>query len=480
MTTLVMKFGGLALGTTTALSQVLSIILHEREQWDRLLVVVSALEGVTDSLLEATRQAQISNRRGYRRITATLRTRHFALVEHLPLDNTERQAIQADIDRLLFEMLDQLQTVADATPEELAPATIDTIIGAGERLAARILAAMLRQNNIRAVAIDSHGLIVTDDNFGNATPDVEKSNERIKANLLPMLERRIIPIITGFIGSTPDGRTTTLGRGGSDYSASVIAACAKADEVWVWTNVDGMMTTDPNDIDSAQVIPAMSYREVGEMAYFGARVLHPRMIHPLQASRIPLYIKNVFKPGQPGTLVSDVNTAYTHIPKAVTTIQGISLMTEQSGSLSQITALANEVLAQTAGSPAEVMIASQSSARSFLCFVIPTSSGPGAVHLALDILRQRINDTAAFTGWAVEIVNIITVINTRINEYPEIAAGVLRQLRGIPVLTVAYGPSNCSFSVVVSPKYAADGVRNIHDYILTAASPDATGNISND
>lgn len=472
MSTLVMKFGGLALGTTTALTQVLSIILHEREQWDRLLVVVSALEGVTDSLLEATRQAQISNRRGYRRITATLRTRHFALVEHLPLDNTERQAIQADIDRLLFEMLDQLQNIADATPEELAPATVDAVIGAGERLAARILAAMLRQNNIRAVAIDSHGLIITDDNFGNATPNIERSGERIRANLLPMLDRRIVPVITGFIGSTPDGRTTTMGRGGTDYTASVVANCAGADEMWVWTNVDGMMTTDPNEIDSAQVIPSMTYREVGEMAYFGARVLHPHMIRPLQAVHIPLYIKNVFKPGQPGTLVSSTKPNHKHIPKAVTVIQGISLETEQSGSLANITALVNDVLEQTAGSPAEVMIASQSSSNSFLCFIIPTSSGPGAVHIALDTLRRRIEEQPQFAAWTVKIVSVLTVISTAINTTPNVAAHVLEQLGSTPLLTVAYGPSNCSFSVVVSPNHANSSLMRIHDYILQAANTD--------
>ncbi|MEO1442386.1 MAG: aspartate kinase, partial [Chloroflexota bacterium] len=270
MKTLVMKFGGLAVGTTTALTQVLSIILHEHERWNRLLIVVSALEGVTDALLEATRLAQVSNRRGYRRISATLRTRHMALVEHLPLGPTERQALQADMDRLLFEMLDQLQSVADAAQEDLSAEKVDAIVGTGERLAARIVAAMVRQNNIRAVAIDSQSLVITDANFGNAVPDLEASCERITENLLPMLDRKIIPVITGFIGSTLDGRITTLGRGGSDYTASVLGACSNADEVWIWTTVDGMMTTDPNEIDNARVITDMSYAEVGEMAYFGA------------------------------------------------------------------------------------------------------------------------------------------------------------------------------------------------------------------
>ena len=396
--TLVMKFGGLAVGTTTALTQVLSIVLHEREQWDQLVLVVSALEGVTDALLEATRLAQISNRRGYRRIAATLRTRHFALVEHLPLGNTERQALEADLDRLLFDMLDQLQAVADAAKGDLAPSTTDDIIGAGERLAARIVAALIRQNNIRAVAVESDGLIVTDDSFGNAKPDIAASQERIQQHLLPMLERGIIPVITGFVGSTPDGRTTTLGRGGSDFTASVIGAAAAAEEVWVWTNVDGMMTTDPNDVDNAQVIQQMSYTEVGEMAYFGAKVLHAHMVSPLQRNDIPLRIRNVYKPAQDGTLVNSTTNAKPH-PKAVTVIPGLGLTAERSGPLVDITALVNHVLEVVAGSPAEVMLASQSSARSFLCFVIPTTSGPGTARNAVERLQERLDEQGLGDAW---------------------------------------------------------------------------------
>lgn len=463
-----MKFGGLAVGTTTALTQLLSIVLHEREHWDKLIVVVSALEGVTDALLEATRLAQVSNRRGYRRIAATLRTRHFALVEHLPFGTSERQAIETDLDRLLFEMLDQLQSVADAAQEDLSPETVDAIIGTGERLAARIVAALLRQNSMRAVAIDSHGVIITDETFGNANPNLELSNDRITENLLPMLERNIVPVITGFIGSTQDGRITTLGRGGSDYTASVIGACAGAEQVWVWTGVDGMMTTDPNEVPSAQVIPAMTYNEVGEMAYFGARVLHAKMIGPLRDNQIPLYIKNVFKPVNPGTLISDVRSRVQQAPKAVTLIQGLGLSAPHSGSLAQITAQVNDVLERTAGSPAEVMIASQSSSRSFACFVIPTSSGPDAVRAALALLRKRLTEQPGTGSWQADQVSVVTVIHANLDELPDVLAAVLGRLTGIPVLAVAQGPSNCSLSVVVDPAHAFVTVGRIHDYILDA------------
>lgn len=462
-----MKFGGLSVGTTTALTQVLSIILHEREKWDNLLIVVSALEGVTDNLIEATRLAQVTNRRGYRRIVATLRTRHLALIDHLPLGTTERRAIQADVDRLLFDMLDRLQNIADNPTDMLSQQVIDSVIGVGERLAARIVAALVRQNTVRAVAIDTDALIVTDDTFGNAIPDMAASCAQITRNLLPMLDRRIVPVITGYIGATPTGQQTTLGRGGSDYSATIIGICAQADEVWLWTDVDGMMSTDPRDVEDARVIPMLSYEEVGEMAYFGARVLHPRMVGPLRDANIPLRVKNVFKPQQPGTLISG-NRDRSDTPRAVTIINGLALTADHSGPLSGIAALANRVLLDTAGSPAEVMISAQSSARSFLCFIVPTSSGPGALAAVLDALRATLQKDAP--AWTAEPVSVVTVVGGGINDHPAIIADVLRELETIPVLGLAPGPSNCGLSIVLRPDDGYRAQTRIHHYLLASAS----------
>src|SRR5262249_1012335 len=210
MSTLSMKFGGSSVGMTMGLTQLLSIVLNERERWERLMLVVSALDGVTDQLIEAAHLALLNNRRGYRRIVATLRTRHLALIEYLPLGSTERAALQADIDHLLFDMLDVCQNIPVHLSDAEQPEAIDRIITTGERLAARIVAALLRQNNLRGVAIDAGDVIITDDTFGNATPNLSITRERIATNLLPLLNRGIIPVITGFIGATADGKPTTL------------------------------------------------------------------------------------------------------------------------------------------------------------------------------------------------------------------------------------------------------------------------------
>lgn len=470
MGTLIMKFGGSSVSTTSALTQVVSIVLQECERWDRLIVVVSALEGVTDALLEATHLAQMSNRRGYRRIVATMRTRHLALIEQLPLGTNERGALQADIDRLLFDMLDVCQAITDNTADAVSPETTDIVIGVGERLAARIIAALLRQNNLRGVAIDATDLIITDTTFRNARPDMQRTCKRITEYLLPMLDRKIVPVVTGFIGGTSAGKPTTLGRGGSDYTASILGVCTDADEVWMWTDVDGLMSTDPREVETARVIPEMSYSEVAELAYFGARILHARMIGPLRSENIPLRIKNIFKPQQPGTLIHDKPANNEQTIKAVTAIHGVSLSAARSGPLIDVEVLADEALQTITGSRADVTITAQSSSQSLLCFVIPTSAGPDALHTAQAALIDRVNGHPEGELWHVDTVGIITVIGPGLNDHPRLMARVLDALDTVRVLAISQGPSPCNLSVVVSPEDVDNALRRIHDLILRQES----------
>ncbi len=463
MKSLIMKFGGASVGTTTALTQVISIILHETARWQRLIVVVSALDGVTDQLIEAARLAQLSNRRGYRRITATLRTRHLALIEKLPLSSTERSALQADVDRLLFDMLNLCEQIAHDTSGPATPETLDAVIGVGERLAARIVSALLRHNAVRSVAYDTMDLIVTNDVFGNATPNMDLTRERVQANLLPMLDRRIIPVLTGFIGGTPDGKPTTLGRGGSDYSASILAVCAGADEVWMWTTVDGIMSTDPLEVPEACVISELSYHEMADLAYFGARILHTRMVGLLRANTIPLHVKNVFKPQHPGTVIS-AHPAERPELKAVTHIQGIALMSEQVGGLTEILSVMDEVMQSTIGENAGLTLSSQGLAHSFLCFLIPTSAGIDAPHTLLAALEQRLTAPPPLSQWNFFQVSILTVVGgSTINAANRIAE-VTGVLEGIRLYGITHG--KCSLSFVVPPEQSQKALYQLHALTL--------------
>ena len=438
MARLVMKFGGTSVGSARALAQVLDIIASQARRRDNVVVVVSALDGVTDMLLEAAQLARVNNQRGYRRIAANLRSRHFAITEELPLDQPERITLSADIDQLLSEMLDHCMQIAGDLNTELSPANSDAVVALGERLSARIIAALLRHNGLRGAAVDGAELLVTDDVFGNANPDLELTSRRIEQALPPMLERDIIPVVSGFIGATVKGETTTLGRGGTDYTASVLCALLAADELWLWTDVDGMMSADPRELAEARVIPRLSYAEAADLAYFGARILHARMIAPLAEHALPLRIKNFAAPDHCGTLVSDAPRPDAPVIKAVTAVQGLSLRRPASGSLAGVTRLVGNTLFKTLGMRSEVLIASQSSSSSFLCLVIPTSIGIDGVDRLERALQAKMAEYPEKMPWAIESVGLVTAIGSptqpraRLGGAGRGSAGRYRDLRARP------------------------------------------------
>ena len=466
MSTLVMKFGGASVGTATGLAQVLKIIARETEQWDRLLVVVSALDGVTDMLLDAAHLARIANQRGYRRIAANLRSRHFAIMKELTLDRPERDTLEADIDRLLSEMLDHCRHIAESLNVELSPLSSDAVVAVGERLSARIIAALLRQNGSRSAAVDGTDVLVTDDVFGNANPDLGLTAQRVHQVIQPMLERHIIPVVTGFIGATPNGETTTLGRGGTDYTASVLSALLEADELWLWTDVDGMMSADPRELANARVIPTLTYTEAADLAYFGARILHSRMIAPLARGALPLRIKNIASPEQTGTLVSGGARAQKPEVKAVTSTQGLSLRRPASGSLAGVTRLVGNTLYKTLGMRSEVLIASQSSNSSFLCLVIPTSIGIDGVDRLERALRSKMAEYPEKMPWAIEAVGLVTAIGAELHLAPPLLGHALEAIEDLEVYGLALGASNCSLTLAVPLQASGEAVRRIHQFIV--------------
>ncbi len=461
-----MKFGGASVGSAPALAGVLKIIAREAQRWDSIVVVVSALDGVTDMLLEAAQLARINNQRGYRRIAANLRSRHFAIMDDLPLAGPERSTLSADIDHLLSEMLDRCLRIASDLHTELSPANSDAVVALGEQLSARIIAALLRQNGLRGAAVDGTDLLVTDDVFGNANPKLELTAQRVERVLLPMLQRDILPVVTGFIGATAQGETTTLGRGGTDYTASVLCALLAADELWLWTDVNGLMSADPREAPEAQVIPALSYGEAADLAYFGARILHARMIAPLAEHGLPLRIKNFAAPDGEGTLISAAPSRGKCAIKAVTAIQGLSLRRPASGSLAGVTRLVGNTLFKTLGMRSEVLIASQSSGSSFLCLVIPTSIGIDGVDRLERALKAKMAEYPEKMPWAIESVGLVTAMGRDLHRAPQLIAKVLDSLADIEIYGLALGASNSSLTVALPLNRSREALRRIHEMIL--------------
>ncbi|MCY4060788.1 MAG: aspartate kinase [Chloroflexi bacterium] len=466
MTTLVMKFGGASLGTSAGLAQVLSIIADELDNWEQLLVVVSALDGVTDSLLDAAHFARIDHPRGYRRIAANLRTRHLALIDQLPLDRPDRNTLQADIDQLISGLLDDCLAIANNLNEELSPIHSDTVVAVGERLSARIIAALLRQNNIRGVAVDGADVLITDDVHGNANPELIPTAQRVNSVLVPILQRDMIPVVTGFIGATADGVTTTLGRGGTDYTASVLSALVGADELWIWTDVAGIMSADPRQQQNARVIRRLSYSEAADFAYFGARILHARMIAPLAEAHLPLRVKNIFSPARPGTLVASSEGDAIPVLKAVTSIQGLSLRRPTSGSLAGVTRLVGNTLFKTLGMRSEVLIASQSANSSFICLVIPTSIGIDGVDRLRRALQAKMAEYPEKMPWAIDTVSLVTAIGGSLHQAPRLMSRVLEQMDGIEIFGIALGASNCSVTMALEDRDSGEAVTRIHNLIV--------------
>jgi aspartate kinase len=287
------------------------------------------------------------------------------------------------------------------------------------------------------------------------------TRELVNSHLLPMLERGIVPVVTGFIGATPKGKPTTLGRGGSDLTASILGVCAEAGEVWVWSAVDGIMTTDPFVLESARVIPHLSYDEVAELAYFGARILHPRMVEPLRDSGIPFRVKNIYSPRQPGTLVNSQPPPDAASLKAVTMIPGLALSAIHHGSIATLIEQVDQALRDAIHAPAEALIAAQSSGNSFICFPITTAAGPEAIYGAQSAVETRLHQPGN-PQWQVTSVSIITVVGNRADHWP----AVLTALGRIPVLGLAQGPSRCSLSIIVGTADADAALEAIHQLIL--------------
>jgi len=304
-----MKFGGTSMGTAESISQVAAII---EKVPDEVIVVVSAISGTTDQLIELGNSAVKDG--DFESVLTEIIDKHDAILNDLGLE----------LD--LSEFWDDLRSIAHGVNmlHELSPSAGDRLVGMGERISSCILAALLCQNARRpARAMDAFDFIFTDNNFSEANVDFERSNPSIIEKLGSVIEKGLVPVVTGFVAQSEDGRYITLGRGGSDYTCAIIGAALNVDEVQIWTDVDGILNTDPRLVENASVLDQLSFNEAGELAYFGAKVLHPKTIKPAMEKSIPVKILNTFHPLAPGTIItSDQEESL----KSVTYKKGISII----------------------------------------------------------------------------------------------------------------------------------------------------------
>lgn len=301
MKPLVMKFGGTSVGSPEAIQRSARLAASQVGSHAGLVVVVSALIGVTNLLLEGAQQAARGTAGQREEGVREFYERHLRLLRHLWLDTSEK----ADLLAMLEQKTGELRTIYKSISQagQADPSLLDAAASLGERTCAPIFAALLRQMGIPACAVDASRLILTDTGFTRASVLYGPTRQRIRAGILPLLNQGVIPVMTGFIGAAPDGRVTTLGRGASDYTSTLVGAALGAVEIWNWTDVTGVLTADPRLVPHARVISALSYEEMSLLSACGAKVLHPDTVKPVASLGIPIRVRSSFHPEEPGTRV---------------------------------------------------------------------------------------------------------------------------------------------------------------------------------
>jgi len=309
-------------------------------------------------------------------------------------------------------------------------------------------------------------LIITDQTHGDATPLWELTNRSCREQILPLLESDVVPVVSGFIGATEAGVLTTLGRGGSDYSAAIIGAALAADEIQIWTDVNGVMTADPRIVAGARTMPEIAYEEVAELAYFGAKVLHPKTVAPALQSNIPLLVLNTFNPTHPGTrIVQKINNGSKGAVKAITAIRNMNLINVEGRGMIGVPGIAARAFSSVARVDGNVLMISQSSSEQNICFAVPQSIAAAVVaalqqEFERELHHDSINRISGQTG-----IVIVAVVGSSMKGTPGIAAKVFTALaqKRINVIAIAQGSSEANISLVVSENDADEAVRAIHE-----------------
>ncbi|MCS6952401.1 MAG: aspartate kinase [Bryobacterales bacterium] len=457
---LVMKFGGTSMGSAERIRIAARIAAEERRKRP-VLVVVSAMAGVTDLLLETLRRAEAGDTAGMEANLQKLQDRHVETCHEL-LPAEKHEAVLAGIHSLIGDF--QRIAAGIRMLGERPPRSVDEALAVGERLSASLLASYLESQGVRAVAINGADVIVTDAVFGNAAPLLDPTREKARRNVLPWLEAGVLPVVTGFNGATADGRPTTLGRGGSDFSASILAAVLDAAELWIWTDVDGILTADPRLVPDAAVLPEVTYNEAAELAYNGAKVLHPRTLTPLIEKQIPIWSKNSFALDKPGTrIVPKINAPAG--PRAVTSMANVALISIEparaSVSGAQVMARALEALARA---NAEVLALSSSSYRQSFCFLIRKEELPAAMKeleaaLALELAHGYVHPLEVD-----ENVGLLAVVGEGMRGTPGIAGRIFTAIsrERINIIAIAQGSSELTIAIVVHRDGLEKAVRAVH------------------
>src|SRR5438477_1312601 len=456
----ILKFGGSSLATADCIRDVARIVLGEARRGS-IIVVVSAFQGVTNQLLECAQLAAKGDRR-YEAAWKKIVHRHRSVIDGL-LGKRCGVRFRSQVETLLDELYDVLHGIQllGHGPRQ----ALDLVASFGERLCALIVAAHLARFH-PARFVDARQFVVTDEQFTKANVIFGKTNRvarRYFAQLFRSSRRPPIPIVTGFIGSTIDGQTTTIGRNGSDYTASILGAALGASIIEIWTDVDGVLSADPKVVASAFVLPRITYEEAMELSYFGAKVLHPAAIAPAVARGIPLLVKNTLNPKAPGTLISRAGKSGDHLAKGITSIAGLTLLTLCGLSMVGVPGIAERLFRALASRGVSVILLSQASSEHTICFAVRDADGAAATaavrqefRLELDYKLTSLDEKPDQT--------IIAVVGDQMKGHPGVSGKMFGALgrHNINISAIAQGASERNISCVIDTAQQVRALNIIH------------------
>ncbi len=457
----VMKFGGSSVGTVEALKSVVALVSDHSTAND-VVVVASAMNGVTNSLIQAANRASQRDEKHVVEATEQLRTKHENVCTQII---TSAEGLKQTVGQLNLELRELEKALTGISYlGELTPRSRDYVLSFGEKLSTLILTGFLLDSGVRARRLTGEEAgIVTDASFGEATPLMHLTQQRVNETLRPLIEKHEIPVVTGYIAATQDGVPTTLGRGGSDYTATLIGSALGADEVWIWTDVDGMMTADPKIEPAAKTIREISFMEAMEMSHFGAKAMHPRALEPAAKTGLPVRVKNTFNPDGPDTIIlQNQRIRSVSVVKAVTSVKKASMVTVSGEGMHGAPGTAAKALNALGKNGINVLMISQSSSEANISLVVARSD----LERTVTALRETLLKDSLFKEITSEAdVSIVAAVGAGMKGTPGIAAKLFRAIaeRGVNVKMIAQGSSELNVSFVVREDDVLKSVHALHE-----------------
>ena len=454
----VLKFGGTSVGSAENIQRVIDIVLKKLKDNENIAVVFSAMGGVTNQLIESGNRAAKGDE-SYLTLVNLIEEKHFAVIRTL-IEVKAQSSVFANVKGLVNELEDLLRGVF--LIRELSSRTLDLIVSFGERFSTRIIYECLRSRGVESLYCDARELIKTDGNFGRAKVDFEKTNHNIREYFR---KNKGLALITGFIASTDKGETTTLGRGGSDYTGSIFGAALSAEEIEIWTDVNGIMTADPRKVPDAFTLPTISYIEAMELSHFGAKVIYPPSLQPAFSTRIPIRILNSFDPSFEGTLISQKAQRHGFSITGISSIEDVALVNVQGSGMVGVAGVSARLFTVLAQHQISVILISQASSEHSICFSIdPIYAGQVKQVLqeefAAEIQARKIDNTIIEPD-----LSIVAIVGENMKHTAGIAGKLFTSLgkNGINVIATAQGSSELNISVVIGKSDLSKALRSVHE-----------------